>query len=146
MLKHNNSYESIVPQQIEIQSLKQLESMLQMTGTRALIRLNEEQIAIPESVYQVLRQVVRAFVLGQSISIIPQQREITTQEAADFLNVSRPYLVKLLEQGEIPYIKVGTHRRVRFEDLKNYKELRDAERGHLLDQLTQESQDMGFYE
>jgi len=74
----------------------------------------------------------------------PQKREITTQEAADFLNVSRPYLVKLLEQGEIPYIKVGTHQ-IRFEDLKNYKELRDAERGHFLDQLTQESQDMGFY-
>ncbi len=74
----------------------------------------------------------------------PQKREITIQEAADFLNVSRPYLVKLLEQGKIPYIKVDTHQ-IRFEDLKNYKELRDAERDHLLDQLTQESQDMGFY-
>ncbi|MBW4671706.1 MAG: helix-turn-helix domain-containing protein [Cyanomargarita calcarea GSE-NOS-MK-12-04C] len=147
MLEHNSSYKSILPQQLEIQSIKKLESILQATGNTAkLIGPNEEQIAIPESVYQVLRQVVHAFVLGQSISIMPQQQEMTTQEAADFLNVSRPYLIKLLEQGNIPYIKVGSHRRVRFEDLKNYKQLRDTERGRILDELTQESQDMGFYE
>jgi excisionase family DNA binding protein len=147
MLEHNSSYKSILPKQLELQSIKQLESILQARGNTAkLIGPNEEQIPIPESVYQVLRQVVHAFVLGQSISIMPQQQEMTTQESADFLNVSRPYLIKLLEQGNIPYIKVGSHRRVRFEDLKNYKQLRDAERSRLLDQLAQESQDMGFYE
>lgn len=73
MLEHNSSYKSILPQQLEIQSIKQLESILQATGNTAkLIGPNEEQIAIPESVYQVLRQVVHAFVLGQSISIMPQ--------------------------------------------------------------------------
>ncbi|WP_322745605.1 helix-turn-helix domain-containing protein [Plectonema radiosum] len=71
---------------------------------------------------------------------------IRTQEAADFLNVSRPYFVKLLEQGEIPHIKVGSHRRVKFLHVKNYKEVRDTERRCLLNELTQESQDMGFYE
>ena len=57
---------------------------------------------------------------------------MTTQQAADFLNVSRPYLIKLLEQGEIPYIKVGSHRRIPFPDLMKYKEQRDMKRSQLL--------------
>lgn len=57
---------------------------------------------------------------------------MTTQQAADFLNVSRPYLIKLLEQGEIPYIKVGSHQRIPFTDLMKYKEQRDMKRSQLL--------------
>ena len=70
----------------------------------------------------------------------------SVQEAADFLNVSRPHLIKLLEQGEIPYIMVGSHRRINSLALMKYKEKRDAKRNNLLDELIQESQDMGFYE
>jgi excisionase family DNA binding protein len=107
---------------------------------------NGEQIHIPDSVYQVLRQVVHAMARGQAISIVPHEREMTTQEAADLLNVSRPFLIKLLEEGEIPYIKVGTHRRVRSQDLMSYKEQRDNKRAQLLDSLIQMSEDAGFYE
>jgi excisionase family DNA binding protein len=71
---------------------------------------------------------------------------LTTQQAAEFLNVSRPYLIKLLEQGEISYIMVGTHRRVRFEDLIKYKQQRNSQRSHFLDELIAESQELGFYE
>ena len=70
----------------------------------------------------------------------------SVQEAADFLNVSQPHLIKLLEQGEIPYIMVGSHRRINCLALMKYKEKRDTKRNNLLDELIQESQDMGFYE
>ncbi|WP_334869370.1 helix-turn-helix domain-containing protein [Nostoc sp.] len=91
-------------------------------------------------------QVVHAMASGKAISIIPQQQELTTQQAAEYLNGSRPYLIKLLEQGEIPHIKVGSHRRVRFDDLMNYKQQRDLKRNQLLTELTQISQEAGFYE
>jgi excisionase family DNA binding protein len=71
---------------------------------------------------------------------------MTTQQAADFLNVSRPYLIKLLEQGEIPHIKVGTHRRVPFQDLMKYKEQRDSKRRQALQELIEMSEEAGLYE
>lgn len=80
------------------------------------------------------------------MSLVPLEQELTTQEAADLLNVSRPFLLKLLEQGEIPYIKVGSHRRIRFEDLMAYKQQRYLKRRQSLKELTHFSQDEGFYE
>jgi excisionase family DNA binding protein len=134
-------------QQQEAQSIRQLDRLLSLNVSQArLVGANGEEIYIPESVYQVLRQVVHAMALGQAISIAPKEREMTTQEAANILNVSRPFLIKLLEQGEIPYIKLGTHRRIRFQDLMTYKEQRDNKRDQLLDKLTEMSQEAGFYE
>jgi excisionase family DNA binding protein len=147
MLRQNMAMGKVMPQEQEVPAIKQLEHILGLEGFQAkLVGVNAEEILIPESVYQALRQVVHAFVLGQAISIVPQEREMTTQEAADFLNVSRPHLIKLLEQGEIPYILVGSHRRINSLALMKYKEKRDAKRSNLLDELIQESQDMGFYD
>ncbi|MEB3192774.1 MAG: helix-turn-helix domain-containing protein, partial [Snowella sp.] len=69
----------------------------------------------------------------------------SSQEAANLLNVSRPYLYTLLDQGEIAYIKIGTHRRIRFEDLMQYKQKRDNQRHQSLTELTEISQELGFY-
>ena len=80
------------------------------------------------------------------MSLVPLKQELTTQEAANLLNVSRPFLIKLLEQGEIPYIKVGSHRRIRFEDLMAYRQQRDLKRRQSLKELTQFSQHEGFYD
>lgn len=147
MPRHKMPLEPVIAQKQEADSIRRLENILSLQGSQAkLVGANGEAITIPESVYQVLRQVVHAMALGQAISIAPQEHEMTTQQAADILNVSRPYLVKLLEQEEIPYIKVGSHRRVRYQDLMTYKQQRDTKRSHLLDELIQESQDMGFYE
>jgi excisionase family DNA binding protein len=71
---------------------------------------------------------------------------LTTQQAADFLNVSRPYFIRLLEQGAIPHTKTGSHRRVRLDDVLAYKRQRDAERRRALDDLVALSQEMGLYE
>ncbi len=83
--------------------------------------------------------------LGQTISIVSQQQEMTTQEAAIFLTVPQPYLIKLLEQGEIPYTQVNSDKRINLLDLIKYKEERDKQRSKILDELIQESQDLGFY-
>lgn len=147
MLRHNVPVESFMSLQQEAHSIRQLDHLLSFEVSQArLVGANGEAIQIPDSVYQVLRQAVHAMALGQAISIVPQEQELTTQQAADFLNVSRPFLIKLLEQGEIPHIKVGTHRRIRSQDLMRYKEQRDIKRQEGLKELTQFLQDEGFYE
>ena len=83
---------------------------------------------------------------GQAISLVLHNRELTTQEAADILNVSRPFLVKLLEKGEIPYIKVGSHRRILFQHLMTYKQQRKVQRRQLLDELIEMTEEAGLYE
>jgi excisionase family DNA binding protein len=79
------------------------------------------------------------------MSIVPIHEEFTTQEAADILNVSRQYLVELLDTQTIPHTKVGTHQRIRFGDLMNYKNERDAKRQEVLSRMTKKSQQLGLY-
>ena len=93
----------------------------------------------------VLEQVVQVLLRGDAIAIVPVDQELTTQEAADFLNLSRQYLVQLLERDEIPFSKAGTHRRIKFGDLLAYKQRRDARRRQVLNQLTELGQEMGDY-
>jgi excisionase family DNA binding protein len=104
-----------------------------------------EEIMLPDSIYQALRQVIHMMASGQVISLVPYNLHLSTIQASDLLNVSRPYLYKLLDQGDIPYIKVGTHRRIQFQDLMQYKKQRDAQRHQALSELTELSQELGFY-
>lgn len=103
-------------------------------------------VALPATIFHLLQAAVHHLAQGQAVKLVPTDQELTTQQAADLLNISRPYLVKLLEQGEISYTKTGTHRRIRFTDLMNYKAHRDTQRAEALTHLTQLSQDLGFYE
>ncbi|MEH2413076.1 helix-turn-helix domain-containing protein [Nostoc sp.] len=147
MSKHSVLSESVMPPEQEAQSIKELERTLKIEGSQTkLVGAKGEEISIPDSVYQVLRQAVDAMASGKVVSVVIQDRELTTQKAADFLKVSRPHLIKLLEQGQIPHIMVGTHRRVRFDDLVKYKKQRDSKRREGLKQFTQFLEDQGFYD
>ncbi|MBD2610535.1 MAG: helix-turn-helix domain-containing protein [Nostoc sp. GBBB01] len=131
----------------EAEAIQKLEPILNQENSQLkLVAANNEQMAIPDSVCVVLRQVVQAMASGKNVSIVTYNPELTTQQAADLLNVSRPYLIKLLEQGELPYILVGTHRRVKFDDLIKYKQQRNIKRRQLLNELIAESQELGFYD
>jgi excisionase family DNA binding protein len=126
------------------QLLEQLDDGRQKTRPRLLGPAGEE-MALPEPVFHLLRQLVHYLARGDSVALVARQKELTTQQAADLLNVSRPYLVRLLEQGDIPFTRTGKHRRIRFGDLMAYKEQRDARRRQALSRLTRLSQEAGLY-
>lgn len=83
-----------------------------------------DQVELPEPVYRALVKVVDAMRNGLAVSVVPQSTRLTTQQAADLLSVSRPTVVKLLDAGEIPFEKAGTHRRIRLTDVLEYREQR----------------------
>jgi len=112
----------------------------------ALIDSNGARMELPEPVFEALLQVVTAMSQGLGVTIAPHNALLTTQEGADFLGISRPTLIKLLESGEIPFERRGRHRRVRLSDLLSYQDRSRSERGRVLDQLAQEGEEMGLYE
>lgn len=111
-----------------------------------LVNSNGEEISISQSEYQLILEVLQAIKSDQIIHIVSQNSKLTTQQAADFLNVSHPYLIKLLEQGEIPYVSIGAQKRVRFDDLNEYGEKRDKNCSQMLQKLIEMTEEAGLYE
>lgn len=118
-------------------------------GRRSSVRIQlvdndkeAETVAVPASALRLFLHLLIEMSQGNAVTLIPTHAELTTQQAADLLNVSRPYLVKLLGEGKIPCRTVGKYRRVRFDDLMAYKRKDDEARAKVLDQLTAEAQEL----
>lgn len=106
----------------------------------------EEIIVLPASIVTLLLGMLRMKANGLTMALTPIHGVLTTSQAADMIGVSRPHLIKLLDAGEIPHHKVGSHRRIRGEDVMAYKQNRRRERAAILDELTAEAQDLGLYD
>ncbi|MCO7516112.1 helix-turn-helix domain-containing protein [Pseudomonas guariconensis] len=101
-------------------------------------------VELPTSALRLLVDILGELAQGNSVRVVPIHAELTTQEAADLLNVSRPHLVKLLEEGKLPFHKAGRHRRVLFSDLMTYKQKRDQASRKALDELANLSEELGL--
>lgn len=122
--------------------MRELEASLSRNSSKAaLVDPQGKARPIPDEIFRILDQATNALAAGQGITIVPQGMNMTTQQAADFLGVSRPTLVRLLEAGDIAYEKPGRHRRVRLDDLLAYQTAFRAERHAALRELRRASLD-----
>ena len=131
------------------ESLQRISDILTSGMSDLSIRIqNDEQtgadIILPASVLRLLKDILAEMAQGHAVALLPVQAELTTQQAADLLNVSRPYLIRLLEDSKIPFRLVGQHRRVRFDDLLAYRRKDDEDRRRVADELTADAQELGM--
>lgn len=117
-----------------------------VSGPAALVGPDGQTIALPQEVFEVLADVARAMSNGQAISVVPVDLTLTTQEAANFLGISRPTLVRILERGDLPFQQpgAGRHRRVQLRDLLEYRERTSTARRKALDELTADTSEAAF--
>jgi len=110
------------------------------------LNASDQVLELPAAAVALLMDVLEAMAAGRGVMIIPENAELTTVQAAALLNVSRPFLINLLENGSIPHRKVGRHRRLRMEDIMAYKQQITRQREAVLDELAAEAQaeDMGY--
>lgn len=125
--------------------IRELNRLLRL-GSPALVGADGERLELPSAVFRLLKDIVRNMQLGRAIVLIPENQQLTTQRAADLLGVSRPHLIKLLETGELPFHKVGSHRRIYLKDLVAYQKRRDVERKAALDRIAREAFESGLYD
>jgi excisionase family DNA binding protein len=106
----------------------------------------EQSLELPAKAVDLLMEILEVMAAGRGVSLIPENAELTTVQAAEILNVSRPFLIKLLDAGALPHRKVGSHRRILMEDVMAYKNRIDREREAVLDELAADAQrnDMGY--
>jgi len=125
-----------------------LSAIDQLKTDQAKIEIEEtgEKIKLPVKALKLLGEILKAMSEGKPVSIVPIATEVTTQMAAELLGCSRPYLVKLLEEGKIEYTKVGKHRRIKYEDVIRYKQkMKEEQKKHLID-IMNADEELGLYD
>ena len=128
------------------ETLSQILDHVHSPMTEIEIEETKEKLQIPSSALTLLNEILKAMSQGKPISIVPVATEVTTQKAAEILGCSRPHLVKLLESGELDFFKVGKHRRIKFEDVVNYKQKLKAEQKRRLVEMMHNDEELGGYD
>lgn len=149
----NNLPKTILPLEKEVeaavQGQRELASLLSTKFETQRIDIFDKEdkphrLVLPTSALRLLVDILGELALGNAFKVVPVHAELTSQEAADLLNVSRPHLVKMLEEGAIPFTKTGRHRRVRFSDLMAFKQRRDEQSQEAMEALVQQAQELGM--
>ena len=136
---------SLLPE--EEQQVRALHELLTKEGKARLVgRGGEPQMELPDTIFELLVEIIRCLEQGKAISVVPITQDLTTQEAAEMLGVSRPFFVKLLETNQLPFHMAGTHRRVYLQNLLLYKQQRDECRREALDEMSREAEALGLYD
>ena len=131
----------------EEEQVRALHELLREEGEALLIgKGGKPAMKLPDAVYDLLLKILSVMEEGKAISIVPVTQDLTTQQAAELLGVSRPFFVKLLETGHLPYHLTGTHRRVYLKDLLTYKQHRDQERHAAIERMADEADKAGLYD
>ena len=133
---------------IQPQDIAQLRGVSQILrrGSPTLVGSKGEHATLPESLYVLLKDIVRNLESGRSLVLMPEERQLTTQRAAELLGMSRPYLIQILNSGEMPYQLVGKHRRIALRDVLTYAGRRAEARRAALDKMAREAFDAGLYD
>jgi excisionase family DNA binding protein len=127
-------------------SLASVVETIRSEQTEIEIEETKSKISIPVSALKMLGDILKAMGEGKSISIIPVSNEVTTQRAAEILGCSRPHFVKILEEGKIPFTKIGKHRRILLEDVLQFKELmKEEQKKHLIEMMNLD-EEIGLYD
>jgi excisionase family DNA binding protein len=146
-------HEAAVPSEADArlarESLKHISPFLASGTSRLRIRIeNDDQpsadVVLPADALRLLKDVLAEMAQGHAVALLPVEAELTTQQAADLLNVSRPYLIGLLDERKIPFRHVGQHRRIRLDDLLAYKAKDDQFRRRIADELEADAQELGM--
>ena len=119
--------------------------LARQAGAEVKVRLDDNtEVTLPKAATRLLHYLLTQMSLGNAVTLIPIHAELTTQEAADYLNVSRPHLIKLLTTKRIPFHMAGTHRRIKFSDLEAYRKNAEKERETAMEELAKQAQELGM--
>jgi len=152
-MPHTSMSDTILPVEREVQAaVEGQRALAAYLATRTEIQRIQifdddnraHQVELPTSALRLLVDILAEFADGNAVKVVPVHAELTTQEAADLLNVSRPHLIKLLESKALPYHKTGKHRRVRFSDLMRYKTEREQASASAMEELSRQAQEFGM--
>jgi excisionase family DNA binding protein len=138
--------DTVVPSEHDVELAATASRALARASKDALtVRLdNGDELLLPKAATRLLSHLLIEMGRGNAVKVVPLHAELTTQQAADVLNVSRPHLISLLQADEIPYHKVGAHRRVRFADVCAYRDRLEQQRRSAMDELAEQAQELGF--
>lgn len=142
---NRTSYEPVLPTGHDSEAARvALEALVRLVKGDLTFRVDESEVPVvlPEPAVRLLVDLLSAMADGHPVTLVPVHAELTTQQAADLLGVSRPFLVKEIKEGRLPHRKVGTHHRILFHDLMAYKQASDRSREQALDDLAAQGQDL----